>query len=100
MERDKAIQILSDCADRGLTTFNADFKDAVRMGRDALIAEVKTLAAAAAAEAAAKRAGINSRLPEYAKSCGKFRCCDTPSCIHHPGDVKCRVCGAECPAPF
>ncbi|MBA7532411.1 hypothetical protein ES705_24637 [subsurface metagenome] len=37
MEAPKAIEELSDYCDRGVTTFDADFKDAVRMGRDALI---------------------------------------------------------------
>lgn len=36
MEITKAIEILSDSCDRGLTTFNADFKEAVRMGKNAL----------------------------------------------------------------
>jgi len=36
MEKQKAIEILSDSANRGITTHNADFKDALRMGIQAL----------------------------------------------------------------
>jgi len=37
MERDKAIELLSDYCDRGVVTLDADFKEAVRMGKNGLI---------------------------------------------------------------
>ena len=37
MEVGKAIELLSDCCDRGMVTFDQDFKDAVKMGKKALI---------------------------------------------------------------
>ena len=36
MTIDRAIEILSDSANRGVTTFNQDFKDAERLGIEAL----------------------------------------------------------------
>ena len=37
MEIEKAIELLSDHCDRGLTTLYKDFQEAVRMGRNALV---------------------------------------------------------------
>ncbi|KKK65772.1 hypothetical protein LCGC14_2970790 [marine sediment metagenome] len=37
MEIGKAIELLSDYCDRGSVTLDQDFKDAVRMGKQALI---------------------------------------------------------------
>ena len=37
MERDKAIELLSDYCDRGVVTLDADFKEAVRIGKTGLI---------------------------------------------------------------
>lgn len=36
MNLDKAIEILSDSANRGITTFNEDYKDAQKLGIEAL----------------------------------------------------------------
>ena len=36
MTLDKAIEILSDSANRGMTTFNQDFRDAENLGIEAL----------------------------------------------------------------
>lgn len=36
LEISRAIEKLSDCCDRGMTTFDQDFKEAVRMGKKAL----------------------------------------------------------------
>ena len=36
MKIDKAIEILSDLANRGVATFNQDFKDATKLGIEAL----------------------------------------------------------------
>ena len=36
MDIGKAIELLSDCCDRGVVTFDQDFKDAVKMGKKAL----------------------------------------------------------------
>lgn len=36
MKLEKAIEILSDSANRGITTFNQDYKDAQRLGIEAL----------------------------------------------------------------
>lgn len=37
LEIEKSIELLSDCCDQGITTLDADFKDAVRMGKKGLI---------------------------------------------------------------
>ncbi|GAH51707.1 unnamed protein product [marine sediment metagenome] len=37
LEIEKAIEKLSDCCDRGITTLDEDFKDAVRMGKKGLV---------------------------------------------------------------
>lgn len=42
MNIEKAIEILSDSANRGVTTFNQDFQDAQRLGIEALKAIQKT----------------------------------------------------------
>lgn len=36
LEIEKVIELLSDCCDRGMVTFDEDFKDAVRVGKKVL----------------------------------------------------------------
>lgn len=43
MTREKAIELLSDCCDRHVMTINQDLYEAVRMGKEALIAEGSVL---------------------------------------------------------
>ena len=39
MTKEKAIELLSDCCDHHAFTINPDFYEAVRMGKEALIAQ-------------------------------------------------------------
>ena len=41
---DKAIELLSDSCDRGITTLDADFKESVKMGKQGLILLAHSLA--------------------------------------------------------
>lgn len=96
METDKAIEILSDSCDRGMTTLNDDFKDAVSMGRDALKA-VRNFYQAATWEAGMvilRDIGARTGMP--AGTTRPARCCAEPSCGSITGRGNCRNCDASC----
>lgn len=96
MEIDKAIEILSDCCDRGMTTFDDDFREAVRMGKSALVGIRRIPGVKWDGPAVAALADITRFIRVRERGRVNDLCCQTPSCGGIVRVTSCERCGPDC----